>query len=81
MESRATPPRVLAFDVHSAVGRLAGMTGGRVVAGICGTRLGPEECAPPASNSGLQRNASRALAGRRTPTGITSNDPDPGFPS
>ena len=60
----------LASDVLGALGCRAKMTIGAAIAEICGIRSILEECALPASASGLQLNARRVTAGRRIRTGM-----------
>jgi hypothetical protein len=70
---KVSTPLALAFDARSVAGRPARMTVGSAPAAMNGTRLIREECAPPASTSGLRLSAFLVAAGRRTQNGMCSN--------
>ena len=69
-KKRARGLLIRASAARSAAGRPAKKTSGLVPAGMNGTPLIPEACAPPASISGLQLSASPVSAGRRIRIGM-----------
>ena len=69
---RASAHPALASDARYAAGRPARTTAGLAPAAMSGIRSIREECAPSAFTGGLQRSASRALAGPRIRTGMRS---------
>ena len=73
MKRRATNPPALASAAHFAAGRPVRTTAGLAPAALSGTRSTRQQCAPPASTSGLQPSASSVAAGRRIRIGIARN--------
>jgi hypothetical protein len=73
MKARAAIHPALASGVLCVAGCPAKKIIGFVPVDTSGTRSTPEECAPPASNSGPRLSVYLAAVGRRTPSGMRSD--------